>query len=66
MPITFSQQLLCDKLLLAVTNEQKSNFTDEFNLKTYNNLPTMIYFENIVCESLLFLEITLGRWTNHL
>ena len=48
MSITFSQKILCGKLLLAVISRQQSNFSCKFKFKTCNNLPTEIYCENIV------------------
>ena len=48
MSTTFLQQILCSKMLLAVTSRQENNFNSKFKLKTYNNLSTRIYCENIV------------------
>ena len=48
MSTTFLQQILCSRMLLAVTSRQENNFNSKFKLKTYNNLSTMIYCENIV------------------
>ena len=45
----FLQQILGDRLLLAVTSWQKNNFNDGFRLKTHNNLPPRIYFEKVAC-----------------
>ena len=45
----FLQQILGDRLLLAVTSWQKNNFNDGFRLKARNNLPPKIYCEKVVC-----------------
>ena len=45
----FLQQILGDRLLLAITSWQKNNFNDGFRLKTHNNLPSRIYFEKVAC-----------------
>ena len=53
MFITFSQQILCGKLFLAIINGQKSNLSCRFKLKICNKLPTRICCENIVDLALL-------------
>ena len=45
---TFSQQILCSRLLLAIISGQESNFGGEFKLKTCNNLSIRICCENIM------------------
>ena len=45
---TFSQQILCSRLLLAIISGQESNFGGEFKLKTCNNLLIRICCENIM------------------
>ena len=42
------QKILSSVLLLVVTGEQERNFSDEIQIKTSNNLPTMIFCENVV------------------
>ena len=42
------QKILSSVLLLVVTGEQEQNFSDEIQIKTSNNLPTMIFCENVV------------------
>ena len=41
-------KILSSVLLLVVTGEQERNFSDEIQIKTSNNLPTMIFCENVV------------------
>ena len=48
MSTTFLQQILCSRMLLAVTSRQENNFNSKFKLKTYNDLLTKICCENIV------------------
>ena len=45
----FLQQILDNRLLLAVTSWQKNNFNYGFRLKTRNNLPPRIYYEKVAC-----------------
>ena len=67
MSITFSQHILCDKLLFAVTSAWESNFSGGFKLKICNNLSTGFVvnllqkkrkknncYENVVNVELLF------------
>ena len=42
------QKILSSVLLLVVTGEQERNFSDEIQIKTSNNLPTMIFCKNVV------------------
>ena len=53
-----SQQILCDRLLLAVINGQESNFNGGFKLKIYNNLLVRIYYKNIM-NVVFFKNLTL-------
>jgi len=55
MSTIFLQQILISKLLLAISSGQRNNFNGRFKLKTRNNLPTKIYWENIVNVTLLFI-----------
>ena len=41
-------KILSSVLLLVVTGEQERNFSDEIQIKTSNNLPTMIFCKNVV------------------
>ena len=41
-------KILSSVLLLVVTGEQERNFSDEIQIKMSNNLPTMIFCENVV------------------
>ena len=41
-------KILSSVLLLVVTGEQERNFSDEIQIKTSSNLPTMIFCENVV------------------
>ena len=46
--IILSQQILNDKMLFAITSEQKSNFNSKFRLKILNTLPGRNYCESVV------------------
>ena len=53
--MTLSEQILCNRLLFVIIGGEKNNFNYEFKLKTRNNLPTKIYWKNIVDVALLFM-----------
>ena len=42
------QQILSGMLLLAITNEQKSNLSGEFKLKLISTCHIRIYYKNIM------------------
>ena len=44
----FSQQILSDKLLLAITDWQKSNFNDEFKLEQVIIFLFFLIIKNLV------------------
>ena len=52
MPIIFSQQILSDKLLLAINSGQKSNFSDKFKLESIT-----IYYLGFVVEVALVMHV---------
>ena len=52
---TFTK-ILSDKLLLVVIGGQKSNLSCEIQIRTNNNLPPMIYCENVVDLELLYFD----------
>ena len=52
MPIIFSQQILSDKLLLAINGGQKSTFSDEFKLESIT-----IYYLGFVVEVALVMHV---------
>ena len=54
--ITLSLQILSGKLLLVVIAGQKSNLSCEIQIKTNNNLLTMICCENVVDLTLLYFD----------
>ena len=43
-----SQQILSGMLLMAITNEQKSNLSGEFKLKLITTCHIRIYYKNIM------------------
>ena len=48
MSTMFSQQILSDKLLLAITDWQKSNFNDEFKLEQVTIFLFFLIIKNLV------------------
>ena len=60
---TFTK-ILSDKLLLVVIGGQKSNLSCEIQIRTNNNLPPMIYCENVVDLAFLYFDsfTTNSKW----
>ena len=56
MLITFSLQILSNRLLLSIIGRQKNNFSGILKIRNNNNLSLMINCENVVDVTLLLIN----------